>query len=149
MIVFHDDTNGNIFAFPDRTDPLDILAVQSVFSLDVLIKNPNPTFYLMGTDVGVFDQDNSDATKFTDHVSSLWCMEKHGNCVSAPLSLDLATKFTDSVPLTSDLEPDLEPDRSISKYLILMRSIYQLFCFFSKNEEFSTIFSKIEEPSFD
>ena len=51
-----------------------------------------------------------------------------GNCVSIPFSSDLAPKFTDPVPSTSDLEPD----RSIYRHFIFMRRISQSFRLFSK-----------------
>lgn len=41
-IIFHDDNNGNVFSFPDNTDPLDNLAV-----VGTVLKR-----------IGVFDQDN-------------------------------------------------------------------------------------------
>lgn len=174
-IVFHDDDNGNIFPFPDNTDPLDNLAMQSVFNpvlpaynfcgiISTILKsigdfdrdNDNPEAMDMEFDsiapVGVFDRDNPHQPTLKtigvfdrDNPEVLWYMEKQGNHVSAQFSLDLAPKFTDAVPLTSDLEPDC----SIYKYLIFMGSISQSFRFFSENEEFSTIFSNNEENVFD
>lgn len=148
-IVFNDNNNENIFAFPNNTDLLDNLVVQSGFSPIVWIKNSNPAFYLMGTilkRISVFDQDNP-AAKNTNPLNQMenfppfFCTQKSmGNRFSVPFFSNLATNpFTDPVPLTSDLEPDC----SIYKLLIFMRTISQSFCFFSKIEEFSTIFSKM------
>ena len=54
-IVFHDNNDGNIFAFPDNTDPLDNLEV-----LNIDFKR-----------ISVFDRDNP-KVKATDPLSRMW-----------------------------------------------------------------------------
>ena len=93
-IIFHEDENENIFAFPDNSDPLDNLAV-----VGTVLKR-----------IGVFHRDNP-KVKDTDslirmgNVFPLICPRKAtGNRSSVPL-FDVFDR--DNPILSFDLEPDL------------------------------------------
>ena len=128
-IVFHDDDNGNIFAFPDNTDPLDILAVQSVFNPVLTAYNFNGIISTILKSIGNFDRDNPSAPpKRTGNIFPLFGPRKStGNRVSIPLFSDVATNpFIGPVPLTSDLEPDR------SDYFSNPYSNREILCFYGK-----------------